>query len=374
MRNLVFIVGTRPEAIKLAPLILEARVRESLKPIIVLTNQHPELAAEALADFSILPDFTLDTFSESQGLSLLTSKVLAELQKIRERLEDSIIVVQGDTTSALAAGLFAFYSKLPLIHIEAGLRTNDRSSPFPEELNRVILSKLADLNFAPTHIAKSNLIVEGVAENSINVSGNTCTDAVRIMGGERTLDLDNKDRNGVLVTLHRRENQDNGLITTQTQVLFDIFSTALKECQVVVIQHPNPKSREAFDPRFLKLPNVQTVKPLKYSQLVSLLNSMQMIVTDSGGLQEEATYLGIPTLILRNSTERPEAVTSGICKLVGNSPEELRKELIAFLGNQNRDTSLCIGSNIFGDGFTSKGIIDRIEAYLADLSARNSAF
>ena len=372
MKKLIFLVGTRPEAIKLAPLILEAMSSPNFDPKVVLTNQHPVLAREALKTFSITPDFVLGGFSEGQSLATLSSRVLTGLGLLINEFRNAIFIVQGDTTSALSGGIFAFYSQIPLVHIEAGLRTNNRISPYPEEVNRQMIGRLADLHCAPTQQAFDNLIREGIPRNAIFLSGNTCTDAVRIQGGIRVNKENFKNKGNVLVTLHRRENQNNGLIRNQTKVLFEVFSKKFRDVAITVIKHPNPASRSQFDLNFLSLANVNLIEPLNYMDLIELLNHTKLIITDSGGLQEEATYLGIPTLILRNSTERQEAVDSGVCALIGDN-ESVLKSRIELEFNETRIGSLSNqGTDIFGDGYCSIRILNKIHLWSSSISLLTS--
>jgi UDP-N-acetylglucosamine 2-epimerase (non-hydrolysing) len=362
----IFIVGTRPEAIKLAPLILEVKSSGKHDALVVLTNQHPNMAREALESFAIKADYFLDSFRPNQTMPELSGRILSELTKIEGNFAKGIVVVQGDTVSAFIGALYAFYSKLRVVHIEAGLRTGNRLSPYPEEANRLMISRLADLHIAPTDSALKNLLKEGIPENMIFVSGNTCTDAVRIKGGARNQSSTFSHRTEVLVTLHRRENQTSGLIKKQTSALFEIFSEEFCDMKINVIQHPNPNSRSEFDNRFLRLKNVIIRDPLTYDAIIPLLNKTRLIITDSGGLQEEATYLGIPTLILRESTERKEALDSGVCSLVSDSETELKSRVKAELGNSNSGKLSKVGSDVFGDGYCSRRILDAMERFFIE--------
>ncbi len=351
----VFILGTRPEAIKLAPVILEMKERD-LFYTVVATGQHPQLCTSALAEFGIEPNIYMSALTPNQTLSQLTAEILRKLSEIVPKKRNLAIIVQGDTTSAFAGAYFGFMNQFKVIHIEAGLRTDEPKRPFPEEMNRRLISQLTDINFAVTERNKQALVDEGINEKYVHVVGNTVIDALN----KFAITGNSKEHSAkVLVTLHRREN--HGLnIFKATEILSKIGNHFKKEFEFIYIRHPNPNSWNSIAPEFLKLANLTVIPPQSYSEIVKLLHSTAIIVTDSGGFQEEATFLGIPTLIVREETERIEAVESGVCELVGVEGDLLENRLMWLLSNGKNLAERSKPSPIFGIGNSSKLIVDKL--------------
>ncbi len=369
-RTVLFIIGTRPEAIKLAPLALHLRrFPESYAVTICVTAQHREMLDQVLAAFRIAPDFDLNLMTPGQTLCQSTSRIISALEPVFEKAKPDLAVVQGDTTTALCGALAAFYHRVPVAHVEAGLRTGDPLQPFPEEMNRVLVARLAMLHFAATEKAAGNLAREGICER-VWVTGNTGIDAVlwvrdRLESGElrsnaAPVDLDRKRL--ILVTAHRRESFGEG---------FDRICQALlriagrEDVQVVYPVHPNPNVRAAVDRYLRSHPRVQVTEPMDYVPFVDLMRRAFLIVTDSGGIQEEAPSLGKPVLVLREKTERPEAVTAGTVKLVGTDVERIVAEATMLLDDPAEYQRRSRIHNPYGDGHAS----ERIEAALRSFFA-----
>lgn len=354
-KGFIFILGTRPEAIKLAPVILECEKRD-LQYTVVTTGQHPTLCVEALREFGISPHYELSNSLDGKGLDFLSSGILLNLSRVELDWENAITVVQGDTTSALMGAYFAFLKGSSVAHVEAGLRTNQADRPFPEEMNRRVISRLAKIHFASTQRNMDSLIAENVSSKDILVVGNTVIDAVKYF---RISAKKPNEVVRVLVTLHRRENH-GFVIKANTDILGEIALKHPKGVKFTFIKHPNPLAWQSVSPEFISMNNVEIIDPLNYRDLITLLSATDVIVTDSGGLQEEATYLGIPTLIVRTETERIEAVESGVCSLVGVEGDNLRTQLEYLLRNISSESFSTPQSNVFGDGSSAKLIVDAL--------------
>ncbi|NUO01297.1 MAG: UDP-N-acetylglucosamine 2-epimerase (non-hydrolyzing) [Saprospiraceae bacterium] len=330
MHKLLFIAGTRPEVIKLAPLIHAFGQQPLVFDCrVCFTGQHRELALQAFDFFNIQPDDHLNLMQENQQLSGLTALLMEALEPVLEEEKPDFVFVQGDTTSAFCGALAAYYAGISVAHVEAGLRTGLIRSPFPEEFNRVAISKIAAYHFAPTEAARENLLREGIPEASIIVTGNTGVDALlwakTQISAKKSPELtafqqqlDQKNRQIVLVTLHRRENQ--GAIMDGMQQALSSLAMRYPAMLFVLPVHPNPRVRAALEP-LAGLPNVRLIPPLSYEIFVWLLSVSYLILTDSGGIQEEAPSLGKPVVVLRDHTERPEAIEAGTALLAGTSPE-----------------------------------------------------
>jgi UDP-N-acetylglucosamine 2-epimerase (non-hydrolysing) len=365
--NLMVAFGTRPEAIKLAPVIQKIKQSENLEAITVATGQHRHLLDQVTAFFEIQPDFDLNLMKPNQDLFYTTQECMGRIRPLMEKLAPDMLIVQGDTTTAFAAALAAFYLKIPVAHVEAGLRTYEKFSPFPEEMNRRLITPLADLHFAPTAMAKMNLLKEGVAENRILMTGNTSVDAL-LMGCKRHLsppkELNNtKSSQFILLTLHRRENFGEPAL----KILSSVRTFALKhpEFQIVYPVHPNPNIKLVADHLLGEVPNVSLIAPVNYQEMLFLMKNAQFILTDSGGIQEEAPTLGKPVLVLRESTERPEAVESGCAQLVGHQSELILK-LMESLTNKNSELYLNMSQagQPYGNGSAAKLIVQAIDHFL----------
>ena len=362
MKKVLFILGTRPEAIKLAPVIKECeRHNAQIVFRVCVTGQHQEMLLPFLALFNIKPDYDLKIMKPNQDLFDVTSAALRGLQQVLAIERPDIVLVQGDTTTAFAAALAAFYLKIRIGHVEAGLRTFDKYNPFPEEINRRLISHLADFHFAPTLRAKENLLAEGINPSSIFVTGNTVIDAL-FMILEQTKDQDllanlclDPKKTLILVTAHRRESFDEGL-TNICLALKEVVRRA-PDVEIVYPVHLNPNVRSTVN-QFLKgVDRVHLIEPLDYVAFVHLMNRAKLILTDSGGIQEEAPSLGKPILVLRRVTERPEVVEAGAAKVVGVEPERIVQETLFLLENEEEYRKMASAPNPFGDGHAAERIV-----------------
>lgn len=347
--SLIFILGTRPEAIKLAPVILEAQKNTGIEIEIVLTGQHPKMCITALESFGIQPTKVMNTVKDNQTILQLTAEILVELSELNIKWEQSTVLIQGDTTSALFGAYAGFIMGSKIGHIEAGLRTSDSRTPFPEEMNRRLITRIADIHFCATESNALNLQKEGVSKNKIHVTGNTIIDAL-----VKATTTENRkiEQDVILITLHRRENQAR-VIAEATRIIDEVAREETVKCVWKVIKHPNPATTRGYSADFLNNPRIEFLDPLPYPEMVSLLKKTKLLITDSGGFQEEATYLGIPTLIIRNETERPEALESGVCTLIKNPKKELKKAILELLHNEDAYFQRSTPSNIFGDARAS---------------------
>ena len=353
MSYLIFILGTRPEAIKLAPLILLAQQNQQFKVKIVLTSQHPEMCQATLESFGIVPTDVLDSFENEQGLVLLSSRILLELTRINIEWESSTVIIQGDTTSAIMGAYAGFLLGSKIVHIEAGLRSHNRL-PFPEETNRKLISILADLNFCATTSNAENLKAEGVSQDKIFVVGNTVIDAI-LHFGSRSRELEDEKR--ILITLHRRENQGS-VIKTATEIISKLANKFNYGHKWIFIKHPNPNVQSSYDNEFTNNLNIEFRDPIPYPQMIQELRSANLLITDSGGFQEEATFLGLPTLVLRASTERIEAVEDGSCLLVPHPSKNLDTLVTELLEESGGDYArLSKPSDVFGVGNSAEKIM-----------------
>jgi UDP-N-acetylglucosamine 2-epimerase (non-hydrolysing) len=370
-KPVLVVFGTRPEAIKLCPLVSALRQEPfccSLETIVCVTAQHRQMLDQVLAAFEITPDYDLDLMRPGQTLIALTSRVLAGLESVLIAVKPSLVVVQGDTTTTLCAALAAFYAGIPVAHVEAGLRTFDMRAPFPEEMNRVVASRLADLHFAATDWAADNLLREGIRPESIQVTGNTGIDAVLSIydGIERgrlsglSLPLDTRKKL-IVVTAHRRESFGEAFVR-----ICEAISTLAErnDVQVVWPVHRNPNVQETVHNLLGRHANVLLVEPVDYLPFVDLMRRAYLLITDSGGVQEEGPSLGKPILVLRDKTERPEAVRAGTVKLVGTDREAIISEATRLLDDPAEYERMARLHNPYGDGKASGRIATRIFSYL----------
>ncbi|HBH3652019.1 TPA: UDP-N-acetylglucosamine 2-epimerase (non-hydrolyzing) [Clostridioides difficile] len=356
------VFGTRPEAIKVAPLIKELEKRENIKSIVCVTAQHREMLDQVIETFNINVDYDLDIMEKGQSLNDITCKILNKLPLILNKENPNIILVHGDTTTTLATSLTAFYNKTLVGHIEAGLRTYDKYSPFPEELNRQLTGIIADMHFAPTNLAKKNLISEGKPNNNIFVTGNTAIDALKMTIKENynhpIIDEIGNDRM-ILLTSHRRENLGKPMknIFRAIKRIVDDF----EDVQIVYPIHLNPKIRTIADEIFGNFPKkIHIIEPLDVADFHNFLNKSYMIMTDSGGIQEEAPSLGKPVLVLRDKTERTEGIEAKTLKLVGTNEDRIYNSVSDLLINKDNYVQMSKASNPYGDGNASKYIVDVI--------------
>lgn len=357
MKNLIFILGTRPEAIKLAPLIIEAKKNLNLHLDVILTSQHPSLCRETLLSFGITPTRELKAFENDQGLVKLSGRILIELAEMNVDLENSLVIVQGDTSSAVMGSYAAYLQGAKIAHIEAGLRSQERF-PFPEEMNRKIISAIADYNFCATESNAQNLRKEGIHEDAIFVVGNPVIDAMHLFG---ITDRNIEPLKSILITLHRRENQGDR-IREITKIIGNLANRFYETHKWIFITHPNPKNEDSYDPDFKKSQYIDFRDPIPYPDMLLELSNATLLITDSGGFQEEATYLGLPTLVLRKSTERTEAITEGSCRLVSAPSEELEHLVEELLQNMNGIyDEMSRASTVFGVGNSAKQIMSTLQ-------------
>lgn len=373
MFKALMVFGTRPEVVKLAPVHRELSSRaDKFQMTCCSTGQHRELLDQMLDVFDIRPDMELDIIKHNQGLFHLTSSVLTKMEKVLNDVRPDVTIVQGDTSTAFAAALGSFYCQIPVAHVEAGLRSYDKFHPFPEEINRVFISHLAALNFCPTLGAANNLAKENVDESSVLVTGNTVIDALfqvldklRSAGDlERFVDeLEITTEKMVLVTGHRRENFGEG-IANVSQALLDIAGS-FSDTTVVYSVHPNPNVREPVEAILSGRERVKIISPPDYLRFVSLMQRSYFLITDSGGIQEEAPSLKKPVLVTRTVTERPEAVECGAAKLVGTNRELIVEEASKLLRDPDHYASMIVEESPFGDGKAATRIVDALDDFLS---------
>jgi len=365
MKKILIIFGTRPEAIKLIPIIKKLReYSSSIKTIIATTAQHREMLDQILQFFDIKPRYDLNIMAHNQSLIDLTTKLPSHLQKLYEEIKPDLILVQGDTTSAFIASLIAFYNRIPIGHIEAGLRSFDKFQPFPEEINRKLITHLADYHFAATPTARQNLINEGINKDKIFITGNTVIDTLHyILNKKETytpkvkIDIGNKKM--ILLTAHRRENLGKPL-TSICQAVKKIVSRH-KDVVVVYPVHLNPKVQKTVRSILSMEKNVHLISPLSYFDLIYLMQQAYIILTDSGGIQEEAPSLQKPLLVLRNVTERPEGLIAGVSRLVGTDKKKIIEETERLLSDQSAYQKMITDHNPYGDGDASSKIVTIIK-------------
>jgi UDP-N-acetylglucosamine 2-epimerase (non-hydrolysing) len=359
------VFGTRPEAIKMAPLVKELESRAEIESIVAVTAQHRQMLDQVLNIFKIKPDYDLDIMKERQTLTQITSNVLCGLYGVIAEAKPDIALVHGDTTTTFAGALAAFYNQVAVGHIEAGLRTYDRYSPFPEEMNRKLTTSLSNLHFSPTSRNKENLIREGVSEKDIFITGNTVIDALKTTvnknyvftdGAIKNLDFSKKI---IVVTAHRRENLGAPLqnICNAVKRIAEMFPD---EVEIVYPVHLNPAVRETAYAVLGEIKNVKLTGPVDVEELHNLMAGSYMVMTDSGGLQEEAPSLGKPVLVLRNETERPEAVAAGTVKIAGVMEDDIYRMALALLTDSEEYEKMAKAVNPYGDGLASKRSVDAI--------------
>lgn len=358
------VFGTRPEAIKVVPVIKELEARKETNPIICVTAQHREMLDQILQEFDIQADYDLNIMQQGQTLAEITTKALVGLENIIKEVKPDMVLVHGDTTTTFAGALAAFYNGTTIGHLEAGLRTYNKFSPYPEEMNRQMVSVLADIHFAPTHRSKQNLLREAKKKN-IYVTGNTAIDALKLTIKEDyqnpQIDDFNEKERIILLTSHRREN-----IGTPMENIFKAVKKIVEEYEDVKVIYPvhkNPKVREIANRILAGNPKIKLIEPLDVIDFHNLMNKSYLILTDSGGIQEEAPSLGKPVLVLRDTTERPEGIRVGTLKLVGTDEEEIYKQTKLLLDNKEEYNKMAKATNPYGDGLASKKIVDAIIDY-----------
>lgn len=382
MKKIMLVFGTRPEAIKMAPLVKEFQKHpDKFETIVCVTGQHREMLDQVLEIFDIKPDYDLNIMKQGQDLYDVTARVLTGMRDVFKQYRPDIVLVHGDTTTSTAAALSAFYQQIPVGHVEAGLRTHDIYSPWPEEMNRQITGRIATYNFAPTALSRQNLLREGIAEESITVTGNTVIDALYWVVGKMKNDIELSSgledllkkagydvsrladgRKLVLITGHRRENFGDGFIS---------MCTAIKDLTVkypgvdfVYPMHLNPNVRkpihEVFGEDLTCLDNIFFIEPLEYLSFVYLMEKASIVLTDSGGIQEEAPGLGKPVLVMRDTTERPEALEAGTVKLVGTDYNKIVNEVSILLDNPAEYEQMSKAVNPYGDGMACERIVETL--------------
>lgn len=364
--TVMVVMGTRPEAVKLAPIINALRRTIDLRPVVVVSGQHRHILDEVLRLFEIVPSNDLALLRERQTLSHVATATLLGLEPLIALHRPAAVLVQGDTTTTFAASLAAFYARVPVVHVEAGLRSGNRWSPYPEETNRQLTTRLTELHLAPTSTARQNLIGEGVDSSSVVITGNSVIDALRwVLGGLDHADERRQSYDGtklVLVTAHRRETWDGGL--SEIAHALRQVADGRSDVRVLLPIHPNPVVREAMAPVLGSLPNVKVVEPLGYRDFVAAMVASHVIVTDSGGVQEEAPSLGVPVLVTRENTERPEAIEAGVARLVGTERAEIVKQLRLLLDDPADAARMCQSSNLYGDGMAAERTVDALRYLL----------
>jgi UDP-N-acetylglucosamine 2-epimerase len=362
------VLGTRPEAIKLAPVVRALAARKHVKPFVVSTGQHREMLEQALRLFALRPDVDLDLMRPGQSLEDVTCSALKRLESVFHELRPEWVVVQGDTTTAFAAALAAFYAKIPVAHVEAGLRSGERYSPFPEEINRRLVDQLSDVLFAPTDLARDLLLRDGFSERVVHVTGNTVVDALLVarehvrreppaIGGLHEEALDGKKM--LLVTAHRRESF-GGAFAEMCRALRRLVDEQPDACIVYPV-HLNPNVDGPVRSLLGDHPRIHLLRPVTYLEFVALMDRAFLVLTDSGGVQEEAPTFRKPLLVLREVTERPEGIAAGVARLVGTSEERIVREALALLRDPSLYASMATGINPYGDGRASERIADVLE-------------
>lgn len=375
MKRIMTIFGTRPEAIKMAPLVLQLKKEEQLEPVVVVTAQHREMLDSVLETFNIQPDYDLNVMKPGQTLSQVTSRVLTGLEDIIKEVQPDMILVHGDTTTTFAGSLAAFYNEISIGHVEAGLRTWNKYSPFPEEMNRQMTGIMADLHFAPTEQAEKNLLNENKDPQSVVVTGNTAIDAMHT-----TIDQDyqseiiqrHQDKRIILLTSHRREN-----IGQPMENIFKAARRIVEEVEDAVLVYPmhkNPKVRDIARQYLSDHDRIELIEPLEVVDFHNFAHQSYLILTDSGGVQEEAPSLGKPVLVLRDTTERPEGVEAGTLKLAGTEEEDVYRLTKELLTDKELYQSMSVAQNPYGDGHASERICNHIRHYFGLAQTKPESF
>ena len=362
MIKVMSIFGTRPEAIKMAPLVKELESRKEIKSIVCVTAQHREMLDQVLETFDIKPDYDLNIMKQGQTLADITTRALVGLEEVIKKEQPNIVLVHGDTTTTFAGALAAFYNQIDIGHVEAGLRTDNKYSPYPEEMNRQMVDRVTDMYFAPTKLSKNNLLKENIPEEKIYITGNTAIDAMKTTVKEdythKELDWIKDNERLILVTAHRRENLGDPMrnIFRAIRRIVDEFP----DVKVLYPIHLNPKVREVAHEVFDNCNRVKLIEPLEVFDFHNFQNQCYLIMSDSGGVQEEAPSLGKPVLVLRDTTERPEGIEAGTLKLVGTDEETIYNETKILLTDKEAYDKMSKASNPYGDGHASERIVDAI--------------
>lgn len=380
MKKILLVFGTRPEAIKMAPLVIKLKQHPEFQTIVCVTAQHREMLDQVLDIFEIKPDYDLNIMQKGQDLYDITSRVLVGMRNVLNEAKPDLVLVHGDTTTSTAAALAAFYQQIPVGHVEAGLRTNNIYSPWPEEMNRQITSRIASIHFAPTELGRQNLLKENIDNQHIIVTGNTVIDALYLVVDKINTDknLEKKivksilsngydvkrlsERRLILITGHRRENFGDGFIRLCTAI--SDLTKKFPDVDFVYPMHLNPNVRkpihEVFGENLNELGNIFFIEPLDYLNFVYMMEKSYLVLTDSGGIQEEAPGLGKPVLVMRDTTERPEALEAGTVKLVGTDYDKIVGEVSKLLTNKDYYNTMSQAVNPYGDGLACERIINAL--------------
>lgn len=360
------VFGTRPEAIKMAPLVHALKQDPKIESVLCVTAQHREMLDQVLDLFDLKPDFDLNIMKPNQTVSQITTNVLLGMEEVLKESKPDMVLVHGDTTTTFATALAAFYQQIPIGHVEAGLRTYDKYSPYPEEMNRVMTGHLADLHFAPTERNRQNLLAEGISDDKILVTGNTVIDALLSVVAkpydlveESLKDIDFDNRRVITVTCHRRENLGENMVQIFSAIR-DI-ANEFDDVEIIYPVHMNPKVRETADLVLRDTPRVHLIEPLQYQPFVNLMDKSYLIITDSGGMQEEAPALGKPVLVVRRETERPEAVEAGTVKLAGVERDTIYSMTKTLLSDETAYRAMAQAVNPYGDGMACHRIVEALK-------------
>lgn len=366
--KVMMVFGTRPEAIKMAPLVLKLKADERFDEVTVVTAQHREMLDQVLEIFNIKPDYDFNIMKKNQSLEGITSKVMLKLADVITKEQPDIVLVHGDTTTSFAASLASFYQQRPIGHVEAGLRTWNKHSPFPEEMNRQMTDDLADIYFAPTKLSKENLLSEHHQAENIFITGNTAIDALQETVKDdyhhKVLDLIEPNHRVILVTMHRRENQGEPM-----RRVFKVMKEVVDshdDVEIIYPVHMSPKVQEVAHEILGNDPRIHLIAPLDVVDFHNLAKRSYFIMTDSGGVQEEAPALNKPVLVLRDTTERPEGVKAGTLKLVGTQVDDVRAAMLQLLEDKSAYDQMANAKNPYGDGHASDRIMDAIAYYFSD--------
>lgn len=366
--KVMMVFGTRPEAIKMAPLVLKLKADERFDEVTVVTAQHREMLDQVLEIFNIKPDYDFNIMKKNQSLEGITSKVMLKLADVITKEQPDIVLVHGDTTTSFAASLASFYQQRPVGHVEAGLRTWNKYSPFPEEMNRQMTDDLADIYFAPTKLSKENLLSEHHQADNIFITGNTAIDALQETVKDdyhhKVLDLIEPNHRVILVTMHRRENQGEPM-----RRVFKVMKEVVDshdDVEIIYPVHMSPKVQEVAHEILGNDPRIHLIAPLDVVDFHNLAKRSYFIMTDSGGVQEEAPALNKPVLVLRDTTERPEGVKAGTLKLVGTQVDDVRAAMLQLLEDKSAYDQMANAKNPYGDGHASDRIMDAIAYYFSD--------
>lgn len=362
MKTVMLVFGTRPEAIKMCPLVNELKTRENIKTVVCVTGQHRQMLDMVLKTFNVVPDYDLSIMKQEQSLFDITTNILNQIGDVLEKVKPDVVLVHGDTSTTFVTALACFYKRIDVGHVEAGLRTYNIYSPYPEEFNRQAVSIISKYNFAPTELSKSNLVKEGKDENSIYITGNTAIDALKttVQKDYTHPDLDwAKDSRLIMITAHRRENQGEPMHN-----MFRAIRRVIDEhpdVKAIYPIHMNPVVRKAAEEELSGCDRIRIIEPLDVLDFHNFLAKSYMILTDSGGIQEEAPSLGKPVLVMRGTTERPEGIKAGTLKLVGTDEQVIYDNFDLLLENKDAYDAMAKASNPYGDGFACKRIADILE-------------